>query len=263
MYGAMSTAASGLRHLQLRIDVIADNMANINTIAFKSRRIDFKDALYTAGISQAGAPYTPNGSQQKGNGMLVSQITTNWTRGEIMHTGEKLDLYVDGDVFLSVRTSTGEVKYTKAANNYVIVSDAEGSLHLKTSNGHFVLDNEGNVINPPPNAEDIVITQSGQIRFVVDGTEYPGPTLGVYGFINIYGLSYEGDSLFSPTAASGEAYLADEDEFSLFQGELEMSNTIIGEEIQIMLRTSRAFQMSARALTTGDQMEGLANSMRQ
>jgi flagellar basal-body rod protein FlgB len=74
MYEAMSIAATGLKMQQRRLDTIADNIANINTVGFKSSRLDFKDALYTAGL---GPAYTPGGNQQKGHGVMVATISQN------------------------------------------------------------------------------------------------------------------------------------------------------------------------------------------
>ncbi|MDR0819085.1 MAG: flagellar hook-basal body protein [Oscillospiraceae bacterium] len=262
MYEVLSIAATGLRQQQRRLDVIADNLANVNTAGFKSGRVDFRDALYTAGITQEGKPYTPEGSQQKGHGVLIAQITKDMSVGSLQVTGSELDLAIEGDVYLSVQTPLEGMKYTKAGNMY-IVADEVDDLQLVTSNGHYILDEEGNFVNVPRDIESMKIDSDGKITFVAGGEEVEGPYLGVYAFENIYGLSYDGDSLFSQTDASGEAYLASFDDFNLRQGALEMSNTSMAQEMQLMIRSQRAFQLASRALTTGDQMEGLANSMKQ
>ncbi|MDR2530059.1 MAG: flagellar hook-basal body protein [Oscillospiraceae bacterium] len=262
MNETMSIAAMGLKMQQRRLDVIADNLANVNTVGFKASRVDFRDALYTAGITQAGKPFSPEGSQQKGHGVLTAQITKNRSGGAFNVTGRELDLAIEGDAFISVSTPLEGVKYSKAGNLYVTADEA-GGLRLVTSNGHFVLDENGAEIEIPQGVEQIAIDSTGRITFRVNGEPVEGSVIGVYGFTNALGLGYDGSSLYSATDASGEAYLEDFDKYRLIQGSLEMANVDMAQEMQLMIRTQRAYQLASRALTTGDQMEGLANQMRQ
>ncbi|MDR0858268.1 MAG: flagellar hook-basal body protein [Oscillospiraceae bacterium] len=264
MYEQISIAATGLYMQQRRLDVIADNIANVNTVGFKSGRLDFRDAMYTAGYIP-GPPYSPEENQQKGHGVLTSQITKDMSGGSIQDTGNQLDFVLKGEAFFSVLDSNNNVRYTKAGDFYSVVctmAREPGGLELFTSQGHHVLNDEGDIIEIPTNTTTFETTADGHITFY-NGQEQVGEAqLGIYTFQNQYGLSYEGDSEFAVTEASGEAREAQADEFTLIQGALEMSTVSLAQEMQLMIRSQRAFSLAARALKTGDDMEQLANGMK-
>jgi len=256
MFEAMMTAATGLHNQQRRLDTIANNVANINTIGFKSVRLDFKDALYTAGLVP-GLPRSPEGNQQRGHGVLVAGTAKDFRVGNLQVTQRPLDLAIEGEGFFELRDMDGNYLYTRNGAFY-LSAEADG-LYLVNGAGMYVMDAYGGRIRLPENAETINITEEGLISFTENETEIE-IQLGVYTFRNLTGLLTIGDGNYSESEASGERMRAQN--VVIRQGTLEGSNVNLAEEMTRMIRTQRAFQLASRALTTADEMEGIANNMR-
>ena len=258
MFEAVMIAATGLHNQQRRLDTIANNISNVNTVAFKSVRLDFKDALYTAGI-EPGLPRTraPEGNQQKGHGVMVAGTAKDFRTGSIQSTERPLDVAIEGEGFFDVRDVNGNLLYTR--NGAFHLSDEEDGAYLVNSKGLYVMDSAGERIGLPENATDIFIGQDGTIKFTADENETP-VKLGLYTFRNLMGLLSDGDANYAESPASGEKMTAEN--VTIRQGALEISNVNLAEEMTRMIRTQRAFQLASRALTTADEMEGIANNMR-
>jgi len=255
MFEAMMIAATGVQNQQRRLDTIANNVANVNSAAYKSARLDFKDALYTAGIVP-GPPRTPSpeGNQQKGHGVMVTGITKNYATGNHYRTDRHLDVAIEGEGFFEVRDPNGDLYYTR--NGSFHVDDAG---FLVDNAGYYVLDTEGNNIWVPNGTESISIGTDGRISFVFSDYAVTA-NLGIYTFRNLTGLLSAGNGNYAESPASGERWPAGN--AVIRQGMLEGSNVDLAEEMTRLIRTQRAFQLASRALTTADDMEGIANNMR-
>ena len=256
MYQAMMIAASGLRNQQQRLDTIANNVSNVNTVAFKSVRLDFKDALYTAGITP-GPARTPDGNQQRGHGVMVAGIVKDFRGGSLQSTERQFDFAIEGEGFFELGDLNGNIVYTRNGN--FSLSAEEDGVYLTNATGLYVLDTDGERILVPDATERIDTSYDGALTFVA-GEEETTVTLGVYTFRNITGLLSAGDSTYAESVASGERMPAEDTR--VVQGMLEASNVNLGEEMTRIMRTQRAFQLASRALTTADDMEGIANNMR-
>ena len=256
MYEAMMIAATGLRNQQSRLDTIANNVANLNSTAYKSTRLDFKDAMYTAGIVPA-RPRTPDGNQQKGHGVMIAGTAKDFSIGNMQVTERPLDAAIEGEGFFELEDGAGNIFYTR--NGSFNLSDEEDGVYLVNGDGLYVLDVYGERISVPYGTETINIDNAGNINFIVFG-EGMTATLGVYTFRNLTGLLSSGNGTYSETPASGEKFPADG--VVIRQGVLEGSNVSMMEEMTRMIRTQRAFQLASRALTTADEMEGIANNMK-
>ena len=258
MYEAMMIAATGLTNQQRRLDTIASNVSNVNTVAYKSARLDFKDALYTAGILPA-LPRTPEGNQQKGHGVMVAGITKTFAMGNIQTTERPLDFAIEGEGFFELEDAAGNSVYTRNGSFYL-----DDALYLVNADGLFVLDTEGERISVPYGIFRIDVSEDGRIAYSY-GEEFdeelePSVAIGLYTFRNITGLLSAGGSNYSESPASGTRMRAEN--ARIRQGMLEMSNVSLSEEMTRLIRTQRTFQLSSRALTTADQMEGIANNLR-
>ncbi|MDR2600637.1 MAG: flagellar hook-basal body protein [Oscillospiraceae bacterium] len=257
MYSAKSIAATGLKNQQLRLDSIAHNVANVNTVGFKTKRLDFKDALYVTGLTPAKAR-SPGENQQKGHGVMVAHIVRNFRPGNLVSTGHPFDLSIEGEGFFSLRSPSGEIVYTRNGNKSLSVEE-DGS-YFVNSEGFYFLDREGNRIAMPPEATNFAVDIDGTIRFL-NGPEEVGRTfLGVFTFQNLHGLAALGDANYMHDVAAGDRFLATD--AVVRQGFLEGSNVDLGEEMTRIIRTQRAYQLASRALTTADEMEGVANNMK-
>lgn len=257
MYEAISIAASGLKNQQRRLDTISDNVANINTAGFKGSRLDFKDALYTAG-NVPGPPYTPAGNQQKGHGLMISSVTKDFSDGSLVSTGNNLDFAIIGDGFFELEDTMGNTCYRQGGNLYVsMIGDRH---YLVDSDGSFVRNTGGVRVIIPEGTTKLEVEENGTVTFFTGETPLMTDQLGIYRFNNNSGLMSAGGGKFRATEASGEAeptYDA-----TIKQGFLENSNVNLAEEMTRLIRAQRAFALAGRALSTADQMEGLANNMK-
>jgi len=257
MYSAKGIAASGLRKQQTRIETIANNIANLNTTAFKAARLDFKDSMYVNGFSPAPAR-TPEGHQQKGHGVLNAGITTDFSPGTIIRTERELDLAIENEGFFAIGDLIGNTFYTRNGN--FGLSAEPGGTFLVNAEGLYLQDMTGARIQVPEGTHRIDIGTNGAISFAIGDTIQPGATIGIFTFRNLAGLESVGSSNFAETESSGDRLPAEE--ARVRQGTLEGSNVSLADEMARLLRTQRAFSLASRALTTADEMEGIANNMR-
>jgi len=256
MFEAMMIASTGLYNQQRRLDTIANNVANVNTNGYKGTRLDFKDALYTSGITP-GLPRSPEGNQQRGHGVMVAGTAKDFRGGNLQVTERPLDVAIEGEGFFELRDANGALLYTRIGS-FAISSEDDGA-YLVNVDGLYVMDSDGERIMLPENAETITIGQDGTVRFTENEEEMP-LVLGVYTFRNLTGLLSAGNGNYSESPASGEKLQAEG--AMLRQGALEGSNVNLAEEMTRMIRTQRAFQLASRALSKADEMEGIANNMR-
>jgi len=258
MYLAMSVAASGLRNQQYRIDTIANNVANVNSHGFKNARLDFKDALYVTGITP-GLPRSPEENQQKGHGVIFTAITRDFKPGNLERTERALDFAIEGEGFFSLENPSGGVTYTR--NGVFNLSVEAGGVFLVNGQGLYALDENGTRIQVPPETTAIEVDVDGTLRFIRHDELLGTTRLGIFTFTNLKGLELSGNSNFIQTPAAGARIQAN-DTVTVRQGILEASNVNLAEEMTRVIRTQRAFQLASRALTTADEMQGIANNMR-
>ena len=256
MYEAMMIAATGLKNQQARLDTIANNVANVNSAAFKGARLDFRDALYTAGIVP-GLPRTRDGNQQQGHGVMVAGITKDYSMGSLQTTGRDLDTAIEGEGFFELEDSNGATLYTR--NGSFNIGKGDTGDYLVSADGYYIHDTNGARIQIPNGTSAVSIGEDGTITFTA-GDQETSVKLGLYTFRNITGLMTAGNGNYSESVSSGAKLQASG--AAVRQGVIEISNVKLSEEMTRLIRTQRAFQLSSRALRTADDMEGLANNMR-
>ncbi|MHB1036260.1 MAG: flagellar basal-body rod protein FlgG [Pirellulales bacterium] len=259
------TAATGMNALETKLDVIANNLANVNTVAFKSDRANFEDLFYRheklPGAQDTAGNYTPTGIAI-GLGSTVSSVQTNFVQGAFQQTGNELDIAIEGPGFFQVNDpSTGEILYTRAGN------------FSKNANGDIVMGsaNTGRLLQPqitiPPDATGIVISAEGMVSVRQAGT----PQLSQIGqielaqFINPQGLLKLGENLYSETDSSGAATLGNPGQTGLGQlrqNALEASNVEPVNELIDLITTQRAFELNSQAVQAGDQILQLVSNLR-
>ncbi|MDD5018486.1 MAG: flagellar hook-basal body complex protein [Eubacteriales bacterium] len=279
MMRSLYSAVTGLTNHQTKMDVIANNIANVNTVAYKSSRVIFQD-IYSQTISPASASTTTTGGtnpEQIGLGVQVSISVVN-TKGSSQYTGNALDLSIDGDGYF-VLSDGGQTTYTRAGDFY---TDADN--YLVNSNGAYVrgydVDTDGNLIldglgNPiitniyiDPAYYDVSISSNGQV-IGLDETTNESVVLGqiiLAKFSNTNGLEKTGDSAYRTTVNSGDPVYTtpgDGGSGSLNPGTLEMSNVDLTSQFADMIVTQRGFQANSRIITTTDEMlEEVVNMVR-
>jgi flagellar basal-body rod protein FlgG len=259
MLRAFSTAATGMTAQQMMVDVIANNLANINTTGFKRSQIDFQDLLYVkmreSGAEVASGINSPGGLEV-GNGVRAASTVKVFTAGEFQNTARKLDVAIAGDGFLQVTLPNGDIRYTR-----------DGALQIN-ANGQIVT-GIGYPIEPaitvPTDAVSIDIGKDGGIN-VTDSTGATSVvgTIQLVRFSNPSGLSSEGDNMLAQTEASGPPTTgtAGENGFGSIQaGFLEKSNVQMVTELVNLITAQRAYEINSRAIKAGDDMLQTANNM--
>ena len=252
MLRAFSTAATGMNAQQMMVDVTANNLANINTSGFKRSQIDFQDLLYVK-MKEAGAEVVSGvkspGGMELGSGVRASSTVKVFTPGELVSTGRNLDLSILGDGFLQVVLPNGDKRYSRDG---ALQKNADGQ--LVTATGYTIEP----AITVPSDATAIDIGRDGSVNVTAAaGTQSVVGTIQLVRFLNPSGLSSEGDNLLAETQASGTPTTgkAGENGFGIIQaGFLEKSNVQMVTELVNLITAQRAYEVSSRAIKTGDDM---------
>ncbi len=255
---ALQSAASGLSALNTRLDVIANNLANINTNGYKRSRANFQDLIYIEraqpGTENANGDQRPTGLYV-GLGVKVSGTQTEFDQGAPLETGEPLDIMIDGLGFFQVQVEdsrgAGGIAYTRAGK---FTTNSDGELVLATDQGRRLEPS----ISIPDDATSISIDASGRVFVSLPGEAEPAEVgqIEIATFINPAGLKQVGESLFSESAASGPPITgepSDENFGRVIQGYLEASNVDPTRELIDLIRTQRAFEMNSQSIRTADE----------
>ncbi len=246
-------AKTGLEAQQTRMAVVSNNLANVNTTSFKKGRVAFEDLLYQQ-VRQPGAQSTqqtqlPTGLAT-GTGVRVVATDKAFIQGNLVQTGNALDLAVDGRGFFQIQMPDGTSAYTRDGTFQV---DSQGQ--LVTAEGYVVQPG----ITIPGNAQSITIGTDGTVSAQLAGEAAPTQvgTIQLTDFVNPPGLQPKGDNLYLETAASGPAQTGTAGLNGLGvmrQGSLESSNVNVVEELVNMIETQRAYEINAKAISTTDNM---------
>lgn len=259
MLRGLWSAASGMGAQKMTIDVIANNLANVNTSGFKKSRADFQDLMYQT-LSQAGSE-TATGDEiptgiQIGMGTMPVGVQKMFMQGDFKGTQNQLDLAIEGNGFFKVLSNEEEM-YTRA--------------------GHFKLDSSGNVVTPngeklqpsitiPAETVTINIDSTGTVSaFDPNGQSTTVGNIELYSFPNPAGLTSMGHNLYKVSAASGEAISGTPGSNgmgTIAQGFLEMSNVDVVEEMVSMIMAQRAYEITSKAIQTADNMLQIANNIK-
>jgi flagellar basal-body rod protein FlgG len=254
---ALNSAATGLRALSTRIDVVANNLANAETNAFKRSRVNFEDLMYITlkqpGATNAAGDIAPAGIFV-GLGTRISNTQLDLEQGSLERTDRQLDVGISGQGFFKVKVlstvGNGEA-FTRNGNFFV---NKDGELVLGMKDGYKLVP----PINIPPNATEINISADGVITVLQAGQTAP-TNVGQFKlaqFVNPQGLDILGGSLYQATEASGpplESNPGEDGAGELLQGHLEGSNVDPVKELVTLIKTQRAFELNSQSIQTADQ----------
>jgi flagellar basal-body rod protein FlgG len=253
MMRALNTAASGMAAQQTNVDVIAHNLANVNTTGFRKQRAEFEDLIYqtirTPGGTTGEGQKLPTGIQI-GEGVRVVSTTQMHHQGSLIQTESTLDVAIEGDGFFQINRPGGQIAYTRSGNFRV---DAEG--RMVTVDGYSVEP----AISIPTNATHVTISPNGMVSVQVAGqtaTQDVGQ-ITLANFVNPSGLLAIGRTMFEPTDASGEALIGQpgsDGMGTLASGFLEQSNVEVVNEMIDLIASQRAYEVNQRVITTADEM---------
>lgn len=275
MMRSLWTAASGMRAQQTNVDTIANNLANVNTIGYKTQEASFKSLLY----QNLQSTSTNNAGDEKpvaaevGLGTRVAAITSDFDQGKLTATNNPFTMAIEGDGFFQVRTPNGDIQYTRDGN-FIVSPVANGNM-LCTTDGYPVLDQYGNnIILPSTNvATDLQVSSDGTIGFPgADGNVVPlrnngyDVRFGLVQFNNPSGLYKEGGNNFSATVASGNPIPENNNvnvkQSKIHQRYYEGSNVDVATEMVNLIVAQRAYEMNSKAIQATDDMMQQANNLR-
>jgi len=261
MLRSLRTAALGMAAQQLNIDTIANNLANINTSGFKKSNVEFQDLLYetiqSGAIESDGSGRKP-AEIQIGLGNKPVSTYKSFSQGNIVETGNPLDVAINGRGFLQVQRNDGSYAYTR-----------DGALRID-SNGNLVTPS-GMLLAPdislPEGVNSVSISQSGVLSVLIAGDSTPQEIgqLEMAIFMNPAGLRSIGGNLYEETGASGPATtgLPNEDGFGpVVQGYLEKSNVDVVQEMINLIVAQRSYEINSKAVKTADELMALTNQMK-
>ena len=258
---ALYVAATGMNAQQVNIDNIANNLANVNTTGFKRGRVDFQDLLYEAvrspGANASANTEIPTGISV-GHGSRVASIQKLFTQGSYQHTGQPLDVVIEGDGFYQITQPSGDTAYTRDGS-FKLNSTGQ----LVTSNGDLLTPN----ITIPTDALEVTIAADGTVSITQPGQAAPAVVgnVTIAKFSNPAGLEAIGQNLFRETQSSGAPLVGApgaQGFGTLLQGSLEMSNVSIVEELVNMIVSQRAYEINSKAITTSDEMMQTATQLK-
>jgi flagellar hook protein FlgE len=274
MIRSLTSAVSGIQQFQEEMDVIGNNIANVNTIAFKSASTDLADSFsQTLATSNLGGGDT----EQVGLGVTTQAINNNYVQGAINPTGVPTDLAVSGNGFFVVKDpNSGDIFVTRAGNfhidqNNYLVTDSGLRVQGYTNPGLTTIGDIKIDASQAPSTADPTATMSaysidtlGRVTISLsDGTEYITGQILMQNFSNPQGLVKEGNNLYSGIGAAGPlggagtptAQAAGTNGLGNIQaGALEQSNVDLSNEFSNLITTERGFQANARVITTSDEM---------
>jgi len=255
MIDSLYIGATGMHAQQTSIDVIANNLANVNTAGFKRNRVDFEDLMY-----RSMAPATANASANAGSAGLGTTIMATgkiFTDGDLKKTEQPLDLAIKGQGFFELNRPDGSSVYTRSGTFQV---NPDGVI---VNQDGFPL---AGPIQTPPDATSILVQVDGRV-FVTTATDLKPMLIGqieLAGFVNAAGLEPIGDNTYVATSRSGDALRATPGENgtgTLAQGFLEASNVKLIDEMINLVVAQRAYEINAKVVQASDEMLSTANSL--
>ncbi|MBI3090180.1 MAG: flagellar basal-body rod protein FlgG [Candidatus Tectomicrobia bacterium] len=258
MIRALFSAATGVEAQQLRVDIIANNLANVNTTGFKRVRGDFQDLLYqterAVGTASSSDTQVPTGIQV-GQGTRPVATQKLFSQGDFMQTKNELDLAIEGRGFFQILQPGGDVAYSRSG---AFKRDSQGR----------IVNSDGYLLQPeltiPGDAVQVAIGPDGTVSVIQAGQISPTEIgkITLVSFLNPAGLLSLGRNLYKQSEASGQPVNGTPGNNGLgtvAQGFLENSNVNIAEELVSMISAQRAYELNARVIRVADEMLQYSN----
>ncbi len=271
MVRSLWTGASGMIAQQLNVDSIANNLANINTTAYKKETMEFKSLLYET-IQEKSTDSDGNPKPvgiQVGLGVRSSAISSQFEQGAFTETGNQWDFAISGDGFFAIQIEDGSTVYTR--NGTFQVAMGVNGMTLATTDGQLVLDTNGQPIVFPEDCQigEITVDSGGRLYYP-DETNNPQPMgmqIGLVQFKNPQGLEKMSNSSFKASDASGDVIweVANNvpSKSTLLQKYVEASNVQAATEMVNLIIAQRAYEMNSKVITASDTMMQQANNLKQ
>lgn len=260
---ALYTGVSGMGVQQQRMDIIANDIANMNTIAYKESEVTFQEAL----VDTINAPAVGSPGRQFGMGVRMGLTARNFSGGSLTETGMSTQFAIQGQGFFVVAApdATGKPYYTRAGDFTMNVRDAS-TVNLINSSGYALVGPDGTAINlrngvtAGADVTSFSVSQNGTITAFTTDPNNPSVVVGtipVVRFMNNNGLSAVGSNMYQWTMAAGDAPVlgaVNSPDVNIVQGYIESSNVDLTREFSDLIVTQRGFQANSKTITTVDEM---------
>lgn len=257
MQRALWSAVTGMRAQEMSLDVIANNLANVNTTGFKNSRIRFQDMLYASLVIPGAASANGEvGGVQVGHGTRVAGTSRGHEQGAFMETGNMTDFAIEGDGFFEILLPDGKSAFTRDGGFSINAAGEMITTDGYRASGFDTID---------PGTTEISVAHDGSFTAIVNGVAVTKGRITLARFLNPEGLRAIGRNLFQETEASGPA------ETGLNPGEnglgglahryLEKSNVNTATELVNMITTQRAYEATSKAIRASDEMLTVANQL--
>lgn len=262
MLKSLYTTATGMKAQQTMVDMIANNIANVNTAGFKKSQASFEDLFYVTlqspGLARGvGGDAVPIGTQI-GSGTRLNGTTKVFTPGTMEITQRNLDVAIDGEGFFAVTLPDGSTGYTRDGN-------------FQTNSDGKLVSGSGNVLLPeitmPTDTLEIAIDPEGRVNVRTAGSPDTSTLVGqinLHRFVNPSGMLAVGANVMRPTEASGAPITGTPGATGLGllkQGFIERSNVEIVNELVNLIVAQRAYEVNSRAIQASDQMLSTATNL--
>jgi flagellar basal-body rod protein FlgG len=257
MNDALYIAATGMQAQQTQVNVIANNVANVNTAGFKRSSVNFHDLVHTQALATSAETELARPGTLTGAGVAIGTVAKQFAAGDLKQTGSPMDVAVQGNGFIEVLLSDGSTGYSRG-----------GTLHVNADN--LLATAEGYVlkqrIQMPADARNLSIGNDGQVT-ANDGKsrDWSLGRIDLVTFANPSALTAMGDNIYRAPPQAGDALVATPGEGGagrLMQGQLEASNVkLIDEMVQLMV-AQRAYEMNVKVIQAADDIAGLTNNLR-
>ena len=255
MFNIFGTARSGMTAYQEKLDYLSNDLVNSQTTGYKSTDVGFKDLL-TESLDRNGTPLKDK-TAISGTGVKLGVNYARNKQGNLLTTGGKTDLAIDGTGYFGIMKSDGNVVYTRDGNLKI---DSNGTLVDTNGNRVYIEYEQGaSEGNPALVSKDVSIDQSGEITMKVGEDVVKIGTIPVFTAIGDKGFIPQGNNYFTP---SSDAQVVLSGDYNIIQGALEASNVDSAEVFSDLILTQRAFQLSSKAITTADDLWSMINTMR-
>jgi flagellar hook protein FlgE len=282
MIGSLQTGVSGLQQFQEDLQVIGNNIANVNTVGYKSESMDFEDQL-SQNLANGSNP------MQIGEGVTAGAINSDFSQGTINTTGATTQLAINGNGYFVVTNSSSGASYVTRdgefnldANGYLVTANGDrvqgytgaapyssastvGDLQINNATAIAALND---TTTPAPTITNYSIDAAGQINVTLsDGTSGAIGQVVLQNFTNPQGLLNQGNNLYTYSAIAGAlAAPAAPNSAGLGQiqsGAVESSNVDLASQMADLITAQRAFEANAKMITTSDEiLQDLVNLKR-
>jgi len=255
MFNIFATAKSGMTAYQEKLDYLSNDLVNSSTTGYKSTDVGFKDLL-TESLNRNGTPLV-NKTAISGTGVKLGINYATEKQGNLLTTGAKTDLAIDGKGYFALQQANGNILYTRDGNfkidsNGTLVSSDGTKVYVQYENGA----SEG---NPALESNNLSIDKEGGMTMKVGEDMVKVGTIPVFTAIGDKGFIPIGNSCFTPNS---DAQITASTDYNVIQGSLEASNVDTGEVFSDLILNQRAFQLSSKAITAADDLWSMVNNMR-